>query len=136
MKALASVALLALAAGLAVPVAAQEVATTEAAAPAFPMTPQGAADFVAAVEKDLFDFSVEAGRVAWVNATYITDDTDALNARYGAIGTEKSVRYALDAAKYAQVQGLDPVVAASRLDADVPQHLDAADLHQRGDDHA
>ncbi|HLT03310.1 MAG TPA: M2 family metallopeptidase [Geminicoccaceae bacterium] len=71
----------------------------------------GAADFVAAVEKDLFDFSVEAARVAWVNATYITYDTDALNARYGAIGTEKSVRYALDAAKYAQVSGLDPVVA-------------------------
>ena len=111
MKALASVALLALAAGLAVPAAAQQAASTEAVAPAFPMTPQGAADFVAAVEKDLFDFSVEAGRVAWINATYITDDTDALNARYGAIGTEKSVRYALDAARYAQVQGLDPVVA-------------------------
>ena len=111
MKALASVALLALAAGLAAPAAAQDAAATEAAARAFPMTAQGAADFVAAVEKDLFGFSVEAGRVAWVNATYITDDTDALNARYGSIGTEKSVRYALEAAKYAQVSGLDPVVA-------------------------
>jgi len=111
MKALASVALLALAVGLAVPAAAQQAPAAEAVAPAFPMTPQGAADFVAAVEKDLFDFSVEAGRVAWVNATYITDDTDALAARYGSIGTEKSVKYALDAAKYAQVQGLDPIVA-------------------------
>ncbi|HEU4651175.1 MAG TPA: M2 family metallopeptidase [Croceibacterium sp.] len=111
MKALASVALLALAAGLAVPAAAQDAPSAQAATPAFPMTPQGAADFVAAVEKDLFGFSIEAARVAWINATYITDDTDALNARYGAIGTEKSVRYALDAAKYAQVQGLDPVVA-------------------------
>jgi len=110
MKVLASVAVLALAAGLAVPAAAQD-ATTAAEAPAYSMTPQGAADFVAAVEKDLFDFSVEAARVAWVNATYITEDTDALNARYGAIGTEKAVRYALDAAKYAQVPGLDPVVA-------------------------
>jgi len=111
MKALASVALLALAAGLAAPAAAQDAAPAAAATPAFPMTPQGAADFIAAVEKDLFGFSVEAARVAWVNATYITDDTDALNARYGAIGTDKSVRYALDAARYAQVQGLDPVVA-------------------------
>ncbi len=110
MKVLASVAALALAAGLAVPAAAQD-ASAASEAPAYPMTPQGAADFVAAVEKDLFDFSVEAARVAWVNATYITYDTDALNARYGAIGTEKSVRYALDAAKYAQVPGLDPVVA-------------------------
>ena len=111
MKALASVALLALAAGLAAPAAAQDAAPAAAATPAFPMTPQGAADFIAAVEQDLFGFSVEAARVQWVNATYITDDTDALAARYGAIGTEKSVRYALDAAKYAQARGLDPVVA-------------------------
>ena len=112
MKALASVALLALAAGLATPAAAQNAApSTVATAPAYPMTPQGAADFVAAVEKDLFDFSVESARIQWVNATYITDDTDALAARYGAIGTEKQVQYALDAARYAQVQGLDPIVA-------------------------
>ena len=112
MKALASVALLALAAGLATPAAAQNAApSTVATAPGYPMTPQGAADFVAAVEKDLFDFSVESSRIQWVNATYITDDTDALAARYGAIGTEKQVQYALDAARYAQVQGLDPIVA-------------------------
>ncbi|OYU01061.1 MAG: peptidyl-dipeptidase [Sphingomonadaceae bacterium PASS1] len=62
--------------------------------------------FVAAAEKDLFDFSIEAGRVAWINSTHITDDTDALAARYGEIGTEKSVRYALDAAKYQALPGL------------------------------
>jgi peptidyl-dipeptidase A len=111
MKVLASVAVLALAAGLAAPAAAQQAAPAAAEAPAHPMTPQGAADFVAAVEKDLFDFSIESARIQWVNATYITDDTDALAARYGAIGTEKTVDYALDAARYAQVRGLDPVVA-------------------------
>jgi peptidyl-dipeptidase A len=113
MKALASVALLALAAGLAAPAAAQDAApaATTTVEASYPLTPQGAADFVAAVEKDLFDFSVESARIQWVNATYIIDDTDALAARYGAIGTEKSVQYALDAAKYAQVEGLDPVVA-------------------------
>ena len=62
--------------------------------------------FLARVEKDLFDFSVEGGRVAWVNNTYITDDTDALAAKYGEIGTEKSVQYALEAAKYQNVSGL------------------------------
>jgi len=115
MKALASVALLALAAGLAVPAAAQQAAPQSApaaaTAPAYPMTPQGAADFVAAVEKDLFDFTTEASRVAWINANFITDDTDALAARYGTIGTEKSVTYALEAAQYARVGGLDPIVA-------------------------
>jgi len=111
MKVLASAALLAIAAGLAAPAVAQQSAPAQASAPAFPMTPQGAADFIAAVEKDLFDFSVEYARISWVNATYLNDDTDALAARYGSIGTEKSVEYALDAAKYAQVRGLDPVVA-------------------------
>ena len=62
--------------------------------------------FVAAAEKDLFDFSIEAGRVAWINSTHITDDTDALAARYGEIGTEKAVRYALDAAMYQALPGL------------------------------
>ena len=36
----------------------------------------------------------------------ITDDTDALAAKYGEIGTEKSVKYALEAAKYQKVAGL------------------------------
>ncbi|MBL0023051.1 MAG: M2 family metallopeptidase [Sphingomonadales bacterium] len=62
--------------------------------------------FIAKAEKDLYDFTVEAGRVQWVNATYITDDTDALAAKYGEIGTEKSVQYALEAAKYQSVAGL------------------------------
>ncbi len=89
------------------------VASTEApatAAPgetAFPLTPDGARQFVAMVEKDLYDLSVISGRAAWVNATYITDDTDALAAYFGTIGTEKGVKYATRAAKYAAVQGLD-----------------------------
>lgn len=62
--------------------------------------------FLAKAEKDLFDFSVEGAKVAWINSTYITDDTDALAAKYGEIGTEKAVQYALDAAKYQNVAGL------------------------------
>lgn len=110
MKMLASAAMLALAAGLATPAAAQQAVAVEGAAQ-FPMTAQGAVDFVAAVEADLFTYSVEAGRTQWVNSTYITVDTDALAAKIGAIGTEKSVRYALEAAKYRALPGLDPDVA-------------------------
>jgi peptidyl-dipeptidase A len=111
---LASTALAALAVALAAPVYAQDahaghdMAGDQAAA--FPMTPEGAAQFVAAVEKDLFDYTVEASQVNWVNNTYITDDTDAMAARINAVGTEKSVQYALDAAKYAAVPGLSPDV--------------------------
>lgn len=77
---------------------------------AFPMTVQGAAAFVAAAEKDLFDYSVEASQINWINSTYITDDTDAAAARINAVGTEKTVKYAIEAAKYATIPGLDPDV--------------------------
>ncbi len=108
----ASVALTALAVSLATPAMADHhAAGTEAAASAYPMTPQGAADWVAMVEKDMFDFSVEYGRVLWLNNTYIVHDSDQLAAKYGAEATEKSVRYANEAAKYARVEGLDAEVA-------------------------
>ena len=108
----ASVALTALAVSLATPAMADHhAAGTEAAASAYPMTPQGAADWVAMVEKDMFDFSVEYGRVLWLNNTYIVHDSDQLAAKYGAEATEKSVRYANEAAKYARVEGLNAEVA-------------------------
>jgi peptidyl-dipeptidase A len=78
-----------------------------AATTAYPLTPEGARAFIAAVEKELFDLGVISSRAQWVNATYLTDDTDALAAHFGTIATEKGVQYAGEAAKYAQVQGLD-----------------------------
>lgn len=74
-------------------------------------TPEGARQFIAEVEKDLLDFSNISSRAQWVNATYITDDTDALAAYFGTIGTEKGVAYAKEAAEFAKVQGLDPDTA-------------------------
>ncbi|RYD43718.1 MAG: peptidase M2 family protein, partial [Sphingomonadales bacterium] len=62
--------------------------------------------FIAAAEKDLFDYTVEASQVNWVNSTYLTEDTDAMASRINAVGTEKSVKYALEAAKYKDVAGL------------------------------
>ncbi|MEH6722941.1 MAG: M2 family metallopeptidase [Qipengyuania sp.] len=108
----ASVALSALAVSLAAPALAdQHAETSEAAVSAYPMTPQGAADWVAMVEQDMFDFSVEYGRVLWLNNTYIVHDSNQLAAKYGAQATEKSVTYANEAAQYARVAGLDPEVA-------------------------
>ncbi len=74
-----------------------------------PAAAPGVADaeaFIKAAEKELFDYSVEASKVAWVNSTFITDDTDALMAAAGTKGTEMSVRLALEAAKYQAVPGL------------------------------
>ena len=93
--------------------AADTPAPTSANADALPhpATPEGARAFIAEVEKDLFDLSVIGGRAQWVNATYINDDTDALAAYFGTIGTEKGVKYATQAAQYSKVQGLDPDTA-------------------------
>lgn len=95
MKAMISTLSLALSLALAAPAAAQ-------AAP----TAADAEAFIAAAEKDLFDYTVEASQVNWVNSNFITEDTDAMAARINAVGTEKAVKYALEAAKYADVPGL------------------------------
>jgi peptidyl-dipeptidase A len=104
----ASTALAALAAGLSFGVAAPAFAED---APSYPETAQGAAEFVAAAEKDLFDFSVDNARVNWVNYTYLTDDTDALAAQSNGLLTEKQVNYAVEAAKFAKLPGLDADVS-------------------------
>ncbi|RYD47129.1 MAG: peptidase M2 family protein, partial [Sphingomonadales bacterium] len=88
---------LALAAMLAFsPAYAQEAAPTAAEAQAF----------IDRVQAEYTAFNLNASRVAWINATYITDDTDALAAEYGARGTEMAVKFALEAAKYQKAAGL------------------------------
>lgn len=77
----------------------------------YPLTPQGASDWVDMVEKTTFDFGVEFARISWINSTYIMHDSDVLAAKYGAEATEMSVAYANDAAKFARVAGLSPDVA-------------------------
>jgi peptidyl-dipeptidase A len=71
-----------------------------------PASPEQAATFLAAAEKELAAFSVSSSRAQWINGTYITDDTDAIAAEYGARGTEMSVRLAKGAAKFDGVKGL------------------------------
>ncbi|MBE5073021.1 M2 family metallopeptidase [Erythrobacteraceae bacterium E2-1 Yellow Sea] len=96
---------------------ADNVETAAVATPAvetvsgYPLTPEGAADWVDMVEKTMFDFGVEFARISWINNTYIIHDSDALAAKYGAEATEMSVAYANDAAKFARIEGLDPQVA-------------------------
>ncbi len=109
MKNLVSIAALAVAM-LSTPALADNHAATEKSEMAAP-TIADAESFIAAAEKDLFEFSVEAGKVAWINSTYITDDTDAIAAKYGEVGTKKSVDYALQAAKFQKVLGLSPETA-------------------------
>ncbi|OYY90614.1 MAG: peptidyl-dipeptidase [Sphingomonas sp. 28-66-16] len=100
---------IALSIGLASAPALAEKKPVAATAPApAALTPADADAFVADAEKQLFDFSIDASRVAWVNATYITDDTDALAAKSGADATRMAVQFALEAAKYRKIDGLSP----------------------------
>ncbi|WP_066796125.1 M2 family metallopeptidase [Sphingomonas soli] len=62
--------------------------------------------FIDRAQKEVTEFNLIAQRVSWINATYITDDTDALAAEYGARSTEMSVKYAIEAARYQKAQGL------------------------------
>jgi peptidyl-dipeptidase A len=82
-------------------------ALAQAAAPANPTAAEADA-FVKQVEKEYADFNLFGSQVAWVNATYITDDTDALSARVGTQGTEMGVRFAKQAALFAKAPGLSP----------------------------
>jgi peptidyl-dipeptidase A len=76
------------------------------ATPAHAQTVAEADAFVAKAEKELADFSIYNSQVQWINNTYITEDTDAVAARVGAQGTEMSVAFATEAAKYAGLSGL------------------------------
>ena len=67
----------------------------------------GEADaFVAQAEKELGDYPVMDARVQWINENFITEDTDAVAAEYGARGTELDVKYAKGAASFDGTAGL------------------------------
>jgi peptidyl-dipeptidase A len=79
------------------------------ARPALPQstpTPAQAETFIAQAERELAAHSVLSSRAQWIKSTYITDDTDAIAAEFGARGTEMSVRLAKAAAKFDGVKGL------------------------------
>jgi len=77
---------------------------TNASAPA--ATAAQADAFVAKSEAEQAKASLDVSRISWVNATYITDDTDALAAAANAKITTMQVEQALDAAKFQSVSGL------------------------------
>lgn len=89
-------------------VLAVSLALGTAARPAAAPTAAEARAFVAKAEADLAKESEYQSRAAWVQATYITDDTGWLAAKANAEVTDLSVRYAKEAARFDHVQ-VDPV---------------------------
>ena len=83
------------------------MANTAEPSSSMPATAEAARAFVAQAEKELGEFSLISAKAQWVNATYLTDDTDALAAHFGTIGTEMGVKFASQAARFNDTPGLD-----------------------------
>ncbi len=90
-------------------------ASAQTAPAAATPTAKDADAFVASAEAQLAPLSVDVNRISWVNATFITDDTDALAAQAGARQTELQVKLATEAAKFAGIPGLS-VDTARKID--------------------
>ncbi|WP_299574797.1 M2 family metallopeptidase [uncultured Shewanella sp.] len=75
-----------------------------------PIDSNSAINFINNAEAELAKLSVEGARTEWVYSNFITEDTAALSAAIGEKITSRSVSFATEAAKYANV-ALDPVNA-------------------------
>ena len=84
-------------------------ASAQAPKPAKP-TPAEAKAFVDKAEAELAAFNQYVAKSAWVRATYITEDTQWLEAKATAEQNELTARYAREAAKFDGV-AVDPVTA-------------------------
>jgi peptidyl-dipeptidase A len=63
-------------------------------------TAAAAEKFVKAAEKDLLDLGIKASRTAWVQSTYITDDTEALAAEANEALTKRVTELAEESTKF------------------------------------
>jgi len=73
-------------------------------------TPAEAKAFVDKAEAELAAFNLYVAKAAWVRATYITEDTQWLEAKASGEQNELATRFAKQAAKYDGV-AVDPVTA-------------------------
>ena len=74
----------------------------QAPTPAAPIAAD-ATKFLADVNSTMLRLSIEASRTGWVQSTYITVDTEAINARMDQLLTEATARFAKEAARFDQV---------------------------------
>jgi peptidyl-dipeptidase A len=87
----------------------QTASTTKTADFPYQLTQKGAEAFITKAEADLMRMSEYASRASWVMNTYITDDTQWLQAKASAESNTLQTRYARDAARFDHVDA-DPIV--------------------------
>ncbi|WP_286235927.1 M2 family metallopeptidase [Thalassotalea sediminis] len=71
------------------------------------LTAKDAEQFLNNVEQELIQLNLAGARAAWINANFITHDTNALAAEADQKSTEAGVRFAMEAAKYDDVDVTD-----------------------------
>lgn len=67
------------------------------------LTAKDAETFLNNTEQDLIKLGIEANQAEWIYSNFITEDTEALSARVSQKTTEASVKYAIEAAKFDNV---------------------------------
>lgn len=70
-------------------------------------TPEAARTFLNQSMDEMRGLFTISARAAWVNSTYLNQDTDALNTYFGTLVTQMLVRLANESAQYATIEGLD-----------------------------
>jgi peptidyl-dipeptidase A len=65
-----------------------------------PATAENAKKFLDATSEELRRLGIETSQAGWVYSTYITDDTEALNARMNQLLLEASKRFAKESARF------------------------------------
>ena len=101
-----------------------------------PATPAGAEAFIEQVNADLKRLYVDAERIAWVKATYITDDTERLEAQAQERVMEYLSRRILEARRFEGIQ-LSPDLARQfyllKYSAGLPAPTNAAERAELAD---
>src|SRR5580704_11947395 len=73
-------------------------------------TPEEARQFTNDAETKLLSLNIDSGRADWIKSTYITDDTEAIDAKLDERQINASVEYAKDSTRFDGLS-LDPAVA-------------------------
>ena len=74
-----------------------------------------AAEFTTAAEETLIEHYYDGSRAAWVQSTYINEDTTALAARFGAEALTRAIDFAQEAATYDAASEADEVARKLNL---------------------
>src|SRR5436853_7812162 len=67
-------------------------------------TPDEAKKFIDNVNATMLKLRLESSQASWVQATYITDDTEAISARANQVYIDTMAKFAKDAVKFDKVE--------------------------------